>query len=204
MARRYAPTKSSNNRRSPRLGDTGRLWGDPVIVCITITSRCQQHVHLATGTRKILGGRDRRISLLGGGKKWYWMTLSENQPRVPKDYGPAAANEWRETRPFGIDYKENSSKPDTHDPTVRLAGTPRDLTDSGGEWDEKCVEKENGQDTLLSYLGGSMKDCGTIGSGAWHVKECSLAYLHREPWPSTPGHAPSPAAELSSFAHCGA
>ena len=29
-----------------------------------------------------------------------------------------------------------------------------------------------------------MKDCGTIGSGAWHVKGCSLAYSHRE-YPGT-------------------
>ena len=36
----YAPTESSNNRRSPRLGDTRRLWGGPVIACTTIISSC--------------------------------------------------------------------------------------------------------------------------------------------------------------------
>ena len=86
--------------------------------------------------------------------------------------------------PFGIDYREDSSKPDAHDPIVRLDGTARDLTDSGGTWGERCVGKEDGQDTVLSYSDGSMKDCGTTGSGAWHVKGCSLAYSHGE-YPGT-------------------
>ena len=32
----------------------------------------------------------------------------------------------------------------------------------------------------MSYSDDSMKYCGTIGSGAWHVKGCPLAYSHRE------------------------
>ena len=108
------------------------------------------------------------------------MTISENQHRAPKDYHPVAEDKWRETRPSGIDYREDSSKPDTHKLIVRLDGTTDDLTDFGETWDEKCVEKEDGQDTVRSYSGGSMKDCDTIGSGAWHVKGCSLAYSHRE------------------------
>ena len=106
--------------------------------------------------------------------------MSENQPRVPNDYYPAAENEWRGTHPFGIDYREDSSKPDTHDLIVRLDDTARDLTDSSGTWDEKCIEKEDGQETVLSCLDGSVKDCGTARSGAWHVKGCSLAYSPRE------------------------
>ena len=33
---------------------------------------------------------------------------------------------------------------------------------------------------VLSYSGGSVKDSGTIGSGVWYVKGCSLSYSHRE------------------------
>ena len=81
-----------------------------------------------------------------------------------------AGNKWRETRPFGIGYRGNSSKPDTHDLIVRLDGTADDLTDSNGTWDENCVETEGGQDTVLSYSDGPVKDSGTAGSGTWHVK----------------------------------
>ena len=81
-----------------------------------------------------------------------------------------AEQKWREAHPFGIDCREDSSKPDTHKLVVRLDGTEEDLTDSNGTWDERCVEQEDGRGTVLSYSGGSMKDCGTIGSGACHVK----------------------------------
>ena len=81
-------------------------------------------------------------------------------------------------------YREDSSKPETHKLAVGLDGAESDLTVSDGKWDDKCAEQEDGQDTVLSYSGGSMKDCGTIGSGAWHVKGCSLAYSHTE-YPGT-------------------
>ena len=62
--------------------------------------------------------------------------MNENQSRAPKDYCPAAETEWWETRLFGIYYREDSSKPDTHDLIVNLDGTPRDLTDSNEAWNE--------------------------------------------------------------------
>ena len=108
------------------------------------------------------------------------MEVSGNQHRATKDYYPAPENGWREIHPFGIYYKEDSPKPGTHDPIVRLGGTAKDLTDSQGAWDEKCVEKGDGHDTVLSYSGGSVKDSSTAGSGPWHVKGCSLAYSHEE------------------------
>ena len=73
---------------------------------------------------------------------------------------------WRTTRPYGIDYKEDSSKPHTHDFIVRLDGTPGDLTDSDWAWNANCVEHEDGLDPVLSYSGGSVKDPGAAGSGA--------------------------------------
>ena len=112
------------------------------------------------------------------------MAMSEDQHRAPKDYSPAAHAKWRKARPYGINYREDSSKPGTHKLVVRLDGTEDDLTVSDWKWDVKCVEQEDGQDTVLSYSDGSMKDCGTIGSGVWHVKGCSLAYSHRE-YPGT-------------------
>ena len=72
---------------------------------------------------------------------------------------------WMATCPFGVDYREDSPKPDTHDFIVCLDGTANDLTDSKGTWDEKCVEKEDRQDTVLSYSDGSVKNSGTAGSG---------------------------------------
>ena len=60
------------------------------------------------------------------------MEMSENQYRAPKDYHPVAENEWREARPFGIDYREDSSKPDTDDLIVCLDGTANDPTDPNG------------------------------------------------------------------------
>ena len=94
--------------------------------------------------------------------------MAENQCRAQKDYSHVPDGNCRVARPYGIDYKEDSSKPDTHDLIVRLGGTPDDLADSHGAWNEDCVEKEDGLDTVLSYSDGSVKDPGTAGSCAWH------------------------------------
>ena len=90
------------------------------------------------------GGIDKRIVAFGVEQKWYWVTMSVNQPRAPKDYHHVAEQEWRQARPFGIYYREDSSKPDTHKLVVRLGDTEEDLTDSNGTWDARCVEQEDG------------------------------------------------------------
>ena len=41
------PAGSSSNRTSPRLKSTGKLWGNPVVICITRTPSCHEHAHLA-------------------------------------------------------------------------------------------------------------------------------------------------------------
>ena len=57
------------------------------------------------------------------------------------------------------------------------------MTISEGAWDETCTEKKDGHGVALSYSDGSVKDPGTIGSGALNIKGCSPAYSHREhPW----------------------
>ena len=90
----------------------------------------QEHVHLATAARVKPGGIGKRIVSFGGEQKWYWMTICVNQPRAPKDYHHVTEQKWRPERPFGIDYREDSSKPDTHKLVVRLDGMEEDLTDS--------------------------------------------------------------------------
>ena len=64
-----------------------------MVTCITLTLSCQEHVHLAIVTRKKVGGTDKRTGTLGGERKWYWMTITEDQHRAPKDYTPAAEEE---------------------------------------------------------------------------------------------------------------
>ena len=125
--------------------------------------------------------------------------MSGNQHRAPNYYYPVVENKWQETRPFGIYYRENSSKPDTYHLSMRLDGTANDLTDSNGTWDEKCVEKEDGQDTFLSNSDGSVKDSGTVGSGTWHVKGCYLAHSHRE----YPGTHTLSSGRVELLTHCG-
>ena len=99
------------------------------------------------------------------------MKMSEGQQRAPKDYSPVAEEKWRETHPFGIDYREDSPNPKAHKLVVRLDGTADDLTVSGGTYDEKCVDKVDGQGTVLSYSDDSMEDCGTVGPGRGMARE---------------------------------
>ena len=40
----------------------------------------------------------------------------------------------------------------------------------GGDWDNKCVERVEGEDVVLPYSDGSVKEAEIFGSGAWHVK----------------------------------
>ena len=75
------------------------------------------------------------------------MEMSENQHKAPKDYYPVPEGGWWATRPFSIDYREDSPKPDTHDLIVRLDGTANDLTDSKGTRDKNALERKT--DTTL-------------------------------------------------------
>ena len=58
------------------------------------------------------------------------------------------------------------------------------MINSQGDWNENCVEMDGGKEVVLSYSDGSVKESGTIGPGAWHVKGCSLSYSHKE-YPGT-------------------
>ena len=60
------------------------------------------------------------------------MTMTEDQHWARKDYSPLADEKWREARPFGIDHRGDSPKPETHKLVVRLDGETDDLTLSGG------------------------------------------------------------------------
>ena len=63
---------------------------------------------------------------------------------------------------------------------VRLGGAAPDMVKSQGDWGEDCVEVDGGREVVLSYSDGSVKESGTIGSGAWHVKGCPLSHSHQE------------------------
>ena len=68
------------------------------------------------------------------------MELGENGRKLvqsAKGLLPCANGDWKTTRPCGIDYKEDSPKPDADDLIVRLDGSPDDLADSNGAWNEK-------------------------------------------------------------------
>ena len=68
---------------------------------------------------------------------------------APKYYRPKKERDWRHTRQYDIDYKEDSPKPETHDMRVRLDGGKRDLNESRGDWDEDCVDMENEKEVVL-------------------------------------------------------
>ena len=126
-------------------------------------------------------------------------------------YRPNREKEWRTARPYGIDYKGGFSRPKTHNMKVRLDGGATEMTKSQGNWSDECAETEDGQEVVLTYSDGSVKESGTIGSGAGHVKGCSLSHSHQEypgthtlvggptQWQSgTPVHPPLPARHQST------
>ena len=63
---------------------------------------------------------------------------------------------------------------------VRLDGGAADIIKSQGNWSEECAETEDGREVVLTYPDDSVKESGAIGSGAWHVKGCSLSHSHQE------------------------
>ena len=42
------------------------------------------------------------------------------------------------------------------------------------------IERVEGEDVALSYSDGSVKEAGTFGPGAWHIKGSTMKYSHRE------------------------
>ena len=136
---------------------------------------------MAEVAKKKRGGIIPGTSTLGGKPGWHWMDMAEHEENDPRTYyRPDKEKEWRKARPYGTDYKEDYSKPETHDIKVRLDGGALDEINSQGGWSENCVEMHGGKEVVISYSGGSVKESGAIGSGAWHVKGCSLPYSHKE------------------------
>ena len=65
------------------------------------------------------------------------MTMAEGRDcdlGVPKSYTHVPDQKWRNTRPCGINFKENFADTNTHDIQVRLDGEPSDLLASQGSW----------------------------------------------------------------------
>ena len=95
------------------------------------------------------------------------MEMSEHEKTDPQTYyRPDKEKEWRKARPYGIDCKEDYSKPETHGMRVRLDGGTPDMIESQENWSEGCVEMGGGKEVVLSYSDGSVKESGTTGSGA--------------------------------------
>ena len=82
------------------------------------------------------------------------MRVTENTPPTGADrlvYDHTPEGRWKATRPFGIDYRED---PETEHPdgmTVHLDGGTGDLATHEGDWDDKCVERMEGEDVVLPY-----------------------------------------------------
>ena len=147
---------------------------------ITTEPKCQTPIRVANVTKGESGDTDNPgTSFMGGKPRSHWIKMAEGYPHdggTPKDYYPKSGTDLRHTHPYDIDYKEDSSREYTHATFVRPGGrgSTSDMTVSQGAWDKGCVETEGGQEVVLSYSDGSVKDSGTIESGAWHFKRCSL------------------------------
>ena len=127
----YMPTECLGAWRSLRIGSTGKRWDDPTMICLEIEPNHQARVHLAKATKGEPGNTDKRCTdLMGGSQQRSWMEMAGNQCRAQRGYSHVPSGNWRAIRSFGIDYKEHSSRPDTHDLIVHLGGTPYDLIDS--------------------------------------------------------------------------
>ena len=63
---------------------------------------------------------------------------------------------------------------------IHLDGNENDLVTFEGKWSNNCVEHVEGEDAVLSYSDGSVKEAGAFGSGAWYVKGGSMKYSHKE------------------------
>ena len=81
--------------------------------------------------KKKHGGTRPGTSTLGGKPGWNWMEMAECEKTDPQMYyRPGKEAEWRKTRPYGVDYKEDYSKPKMHDMRVRLGGGTPDMIKS--------------------------------------------------------------------------
>ena len=73
---------ATNTRKSQRIGATGKNWGNPVIVILTIELDCQAHVRVANVTKRETGDSGRRgTSSMGGRPRRNWMEMVERQPQ---------------------------------------------------------------------------------------------------------------------------
>ena len=114
-------------QEKPQDGVHREQWGNPAVICLGIKPNRQAHVHLAKVTKYGTG-------LSGGSQRWRCMEIAKNSCRAQKKYSHVPDGDWKTTRPYGIYYKEDSSKPDTHNLIVRLDGSPGNSAVSNGAW----------------------------------------------------------------------
>ena len=181
----YLPEdRNQGKRRSPRLGDDSKAWGNPREITETVEADAHSFYKIAEIAWGDPGEGDRPgLDTLGGHSTWAWMRVRRNNSPTGgtrTTYQHVPCTKWESTRPFGIDHREDPAVEHPDGMLVRLDGTAADLTSHKGQWDENCVERIEGEDVVLSYSDGSVKEEGTLGSGAWHVKKSTMSYAHRE------------------------
>ena len=82
----FTPTNPPALRRSARRGSTGKKWGRPVPVSITIGPQAQAQVRLAEVSKTQHGGHRPGTSTLGGEQGLHWMEMAERGKIGPQLY----------------------------------------------------------------------------------------------------------------------
>ena len=185
--REYLPKEGDVARRHIACqGSSGVTWGDPVNITATMNADSHPFSRIANvtrGDRGRGGGGGGDTDELGADPNWHWMKVTENTSPTRADrlvYNHTPDDKWRTTRPFGINHREDPQKKHPGGMTVHLDRNTVDLATHEGVWGDKCAERVEGEDVVLSYSDGSMKEAGSFGSGAWYVKGGTLRYSHKE------------------------
>lgn len=83
---------------------------------------------------------------------WHWMKVAENTSPTGADrlvYEHTPEDKWKETRPFGIDRREDPETEHPNGMNVRLGRDTDDLATHEGGWGGNCVEKWRGGSAIL-------------------------------------------------------
>ena len=182
----YTPEKAGPPaRRSERQGGTRITWGHPRKIIATLSGNSHAYIRIVSATWGGTWGTGDKPDLgeLGGSPAWYWVRVVENTSPTGEDravYEHTTETGWKSSRPYGLDYQEDPAVDHSQGVTVQLDGGGSDLAIYDGQWGDACVEHVDGEGVVLSYSGGSVKESGTFGSGAWYVKGGTMRYSHKE------------------------
>ena len=97
------------------------------------------------------------------------MKVTENTSPIGADrlvYDHTPDDKWKTTGPYGINHREDPQTEHPDGMIVHLDGNAEDLATHGGVWDDKCVERVEGENVILSYSDGSVKGGGNLRLGS--------------------------------------